>query len=118
MLNPTGEESVMSQYHSTTHYQDKQRGTHQPEGILVLHGPGVKSDTPLDADIIDVVPTILAYMGIPVPKHIDGKVLTDAFDTPPQVTYEDMDVDTKDKAEYSQAEQAEIEKQLEDLGYL
>ncbi len=118
VLNPTNEELVISKYHSTTHYRDKQRGTHEPEGIFVLHGPGVKSDTPLDADIIDVVPTLLAYMGLPVPKHIDGKVLTEAFDTLPQITYEDMDIDTKGKAKYSEAEQTEIEKQLGDLGYL
>ncbi|KKK70824.1 hypothetical protein LCGC14_2920100, partial [marine sediment metagenome] len=79
-----------------------------------IAGEGVKAG-PLDAEIIDIAPTVLACMGLPVPKHIDGKVLTEAFDTPPQVTYEDIDIDTKGKAKYSEAEQAEIEKQLADL---
>jgi predicted AlkP superfamily phosphohydrolase/phosphomutase len=118
VMDPTLDETIISGHGKSAHYQDKQRGTHEPEGVLVMHGPGVKGGEHLDADIIDIVPTVLAYMGLPVPKHIDGKVLTQAFKTPPAITYEDTNLTTKQQSQYSEAEQEEIEKQLGDLGYL
>ncbi|HEG43533.1 MAG TPA: hypothetical protein ENH94_05745 [Phycisphaerales bacterium] len=116
-LYPLSDEMVGTPYYSNEFSENVQRGTHERNGIMVIAGEGVKAG-PLDAEIIDIAPTVLACMGLPVPKHIDGKVLTEAFDTPPQVTYEDIDIDTKGKAKYSEAEQAEIEKQLADLGYI
>ena len=116
-LYPLSDEMVGSPYYSSEFAEDVQRGTHERNGIMVIAGEGVKAGS-LDAEIIDIVPTVLACMGLPVPKHIDGRVLAEAFDTPPQITYEDIDTGIKGKAKYSEAEQAEIEKQLADLGYI
>jgi len=67
---------------------------------------------------VDIVPTVLAYFGISVPRHIDGKVLSSAFVEPPQVDYEDVDFGGSAPTDYSDAEQAEVEKHLADLGYI
>lgn len=51
-----------------------------PDGVLVLAGPGVRAHNLIsDADITDVVPTLLYALGLPVGDDLDGKVLTSAF---------------------------------------
>jgi predicted AlkP superfamily phosphohydrolase/phosphomutase len=113
IINPLGDTVVQQ-----ARFNGKQHGTHEPDGILVVRGPGIKSSEKLDGDIIDIVPTVLAYFGISVPRHIDGKVLNGAFIDPPDVDYEDMDFGGSAPADYSDAEQAEVEKHLTDLGYI
>jgi predicted AlkP superfamily phosphohydrolase/phosphomutase len=56
-------------------------GHHRPEGILILAGAGVRPGTHLDgASILDLAPTILHAMDVPVPDELDGRVLREAFD--------------------------------------
>ena len=57
-------------------------GYHRPDGILVVRGPDVKRGNKVDgAEIIDVTPTILYMLNLPLPEHLDGKVLCNLFDT-------------------------------------
>jgi predicted AlkP superfamily phosphohydrolase/phosphomutase len=113
VIYPLGDSAV-----NKANFDGKQHGTHEPDGILVAHGPGIKSGEKLDGDLVDIVPTVLAYFGISVPRHIDGKVLEGAFVEPPKVDYEDVDLGVSVPAGYSDAEQAEVEKHLTDLGYM
>jgi len=54
---------------------------HEPEGILVAAGPGIRRGHELDgASVLDVTPTLLAYLGQPVGRDMDGKVLTGLFE--------------------------------------
>ena len=48
---------------------------------LILAGPDVRSGTTSDvpAGLIDVAPTVLAMLGLPVPATMDGRVLTEAL---------------------------------------
>ena len=96
----------------------KRSGIHEQEGILVLHGPHVKSGHYLSADLIDIAPTILSYFSIPVPRHIDGRSLNVAFVDSLDIQYSDIEKSNKEKLDYSNQEQNWVEKQLEDLGYL
>ena len=48
-------------------------GTHRPEGIVALAGAGLPTGRNLKAHLIDVTPTILALLGLPIPAHIEGK---------------------------------------------
>lgn len=107
--NPTGDTVLASR---------QPNGTHSREGIFVAHGPGVRSGNKLDADIVDIMPTVLAYLGVPIPKYVDGKVLDAAFAEPFKVSREDITHAPSKPVEYSDAEQAKVEKQLADLGYL
>jgi predicted AlkP superfamily phosphohydrolase/phosphomutase len=51
-------------------------GHHRMEGIFFLSGPGIKPGYSLqDASIVDVAPTTLALLGVPIPKSMDGCVL-------------------------------------------
>jgi predicted AlkP superfamily phosphohydrolase/phosphomutase len=56
-------------------------GHHRPDGILIMAGAGVRAGTHLDgASILDLAPTILHAMDVPVPDELDGRVLREAFD--------------------------------------
>lgn len=99
-------------------FKDKTQGTHHREGIFVIQGPGVKPAVNFDADIVDIMPTVLAYIGIPVPRHVDGNVLTQAFSQPLSITYDDVSCGASAAVDYTDDEQAEVEKHLHDLGYI
>lgn len=96
----------------------KQGGTHRRNGIFVLNGSDIKTDNTESAELIDIMPTVLAYMGIKIPKHVDGKVLDNMFTERINADYEDMTLSGRKEVELSDSEESEVEKQLRDLGYL
>ncbi len=52
-----------------------------PDGALILHGPGVAAGARQDeADLLDVVPTLLYVMGIPVGRDMPGGIPRRLFD--------------------------------------
>lgn len=53
---------------------------HGPPGILLMQGGPVKPGVVIDAHILDLYPTILYLLGLPVPEDAAGKVLLDALD--------------------------------------
>jgi len=55
-------------------------GRHHPAGVFLAAGPGIRKGAVLDgAHLIDVAPTILYALGLPVPEDMDGRVLTEVF---------------------------------------
>jgi predicted AlkP superfamily phosphohydrolase/phosphomutase len=50
-------------------------GTHRPEGIIVARGHGIRRGARVAANIVDVCPTVLDILGVPVPGDTDGRVL-------------------------------------------
>jgi len=51
-------------------------GRHDTEGIFVAAGPEVRAGEDVEgARLLDVAPTILHLMGLPVPADVDGRVL-------------------------------------------
>jgi predicted AlkP superfamily phosphohydrolase/phosphomutase len=99
-------------------------GCHRLHGILLVSGPAVRQGIKLDgARIIDLAPTILYRMGLPVPGDMDGRVLTEMFEptfvraTPLQQA-EVETVHRRPEHELLPEEQAEIEARLRSLGYL
>jgi tetratricopeptide (TPR) repeat protein len=60
---------------------------HRPQGIFVLHGPGIRADEMIEgATLLDVAPTILTLFGLPVGEDMEGKILVTAFAEPPAIT--------------------------------
>ena len=54
-----------------------------PDGVLMLLGEGIQSGTRLaSAEPVDVVPTLLYGLGLPIARDLDGAVLTSAFENP------------------------------------
>jgi predicted AlkP superfamily phosphohydrolase/phosphomutase len=104
------------------------RGCHHQEGIFAACGSGIESGKELafHLSLVDVTPTVLHYLGSPVPEDCDGRVLKEIFSVDSEVyqrevLYEAMDwkehvVD--DSLPHRDDEQAEIEERLRALGYL
>jgi predicted AlkP superfamily phosphohydrolase/phosphomutase len=54
---------------------------HDVDGIVVAAGEGIRPGHRLEgAAIIDLAPTVLHLMGLPVPEDMDGKVLAEALE--------------------------------------
>ena len=63
---------------------------HRPYGMIAACGPGIKKDDLVfGANLLDVTPTILTLMGLPVGRDMDGKPLVNMFDQPVKVEYVD-----------------------------
>jgi predicted AlkP superfamily phosphohydrolase/phosphomutase len=56
-------------------------GSHRDNGIFLAEGPGVEAGKQLEgAQIIDMAPTILHLLGVPVPEDMDGRPLTEMLE--------------------------------------
>jgi len=100
-------------------------GRHQPNGIFLAAGAGIRRNTVLEgAQIVDLAPTILYALGVPVPQDMDGRVLTEAFDPefvgthPVQFGLPTPVDDVRAGPVYTADEADAIESHLRDLGYL
>jgi len=55
-------------------------GCHHPVGMMVLYGPGIRKGVELGpCDNLDVAPTLLTLLGLPVPQALKGRILDEAF---------------------------------------
>ena len=55
-------------------------GRHHPAGVFLAAGPDIRQGAVLEgARLIDIAPTILYALGLPVPEDMDGRVLTETF---------------------------------------
>jgi predicted AlkP superfamily phosphohydrolase/phosphomutase len=55
-------------------------GSHRGEGIFIGSGPNIRAlAAPLDAEIVDIMPTILYLNGLAIPDYVDGNVLIAAI---------------------------------------
>jgi predicted AlkP superfamily phosphohydrolase/phosphomutase len=100
------------------------QSSHRPEGILILQGPGIKKGERMTgAHIMDVAPTILYLLGLPVSKGFDGKVLTEALEPDTLKTHpirvEDIPLEVQGTDfKMTETEEEEIKKKLRGLGYM
>jgi hypothetical protein len=55
-------------------------GDHTLYGILIIKGKGIKKNYRIrNCSVLDITPTILYLLGLPVAKDMDGRVLTEIF---------------------------------------
>ena len=102
-----------------------QTGHHHMVGVVGLAGPGTRAGKNLDrASILDLAPTILHYMGLPVPSYMDGHVLKSAFsdtfnrENPVDIVGADLSDDSKDTDYSSDEEKEMVLDRLRDMGYV
>lgn len=97
-------------------------GCHRLEGILLVRGPGVAAGQSLTgARIIDLAPTILYAMGLPVPDEMDGRVLTELWpgEGGAPVTFAAPAAPDRDETTgLTPEEEEQVRQRLEALGYL
>lgn len=57
-----------------------QSGKHQIEGVLIAAGGPIRPGAAVKATLTDITPTILAILGLPVPRDMEGRVLGDLLE--------------------------------------
>lgn len=103
------------------------QGTHRPEGIFVLRGKGANpGEYESSCRIEDSTATILYLLGLPIPKDLEGRVMTEAFapgyleEHPVEFSEaeEDFLAETPQALWESEEDQKKIEERLRGIGYL
>ncbi len=100
-------------------------GTHRLHGIVIAGGPAFKTDAEIaNARLIDIAPTLLHLLDVPVPEDMDGKVLTSLFH-PDFLSAHAVRAGAASgtsgadrRSGYTDEESAKVEERLQALGYL
>ena len=92
-----------------------------PEGVVLISGPGVDVGRELtDVHIEDVAPTLLALLGVPLSRHLPGRVVEEAFTF--ELTTEEVSdyrhVDLTFGTDAGVVVSEEEEQRLRDIGYV
>jgi predicted AlkP superfamily phosphohydrolase/phosphomutase len=74
-------------------------GHHRKEGVIVMRGRGIRrGGTIEDAGLLDVLPTLLTLLDVPLSMDLEGRVLEEAFDPVWAVDHRPRFVDRYDVA--------------------
>lgn len=99
---------------------------HNPYGIFLLKGPDIKEDNEINgANLLDITPTLLTLLGLPVGQDMDGKVLTEVFTHEIKPSYlpswDDIEGDFSEHSDDQKSKSyvgTEMMEQLKELGYV
>jgi predicted AlkP superfamily phosphohydrolase/phosphomutase len=101
-------------------------GTHRPDGVFAVAGPGVREGARMPPmSILDVAPLMLHALDLPIPQELEGRFVSDALDPaaltarPPR--YSDnrpVSAPEMGAAELDAEAESEILKRLQALGYV
>jgi len=105
---------------------DNPMGWHRHHGIACLAGPGIKQgETLYGATVLDVTPTILTLLGLPVGDDMDGRPWVEILDGAEGVeripSWEEVEGEAgmhPEEVQEDTAASAEAIKHLVDLGYI
>ncbi len=94
-------------------------GTHRMNGIFIARVPGrVAALTVDDPNVMDVTATALGMLGLPLPEHMDGRVILDL----PEVNSDAATGESWQRADesdgYDDDDEQKVVARLKDLGYL
>lgn len=99
-------------------------GFHRMNGIMIGVGPALRAATSVNgARLIDLCPTMLYLMGLPIPNEVDGEVLseivTDSFLKKNAVKFTgSTEAGATTRTQLTAEEEADIISRLQGLGYL
>jgi hypothetical protein len=102
-------------------------GWHRPEGILLAAGPGFRRGlVPTPGSMVDVTPTVLYALGLPVAEDMDGRPALDLFaeeftdrhELGSIASYEPEVSRTREEAPITSPVDGEILARLRTLGYI
>jgi predicted AlkP superfamily phosphohydrolase/phosphomutase len=96
-------------------------GFHRRPGTICLYGKLVLPGKQLAARIVDVTPIILAYLGVPAPSEIDGRLPAQTFKAGPSGELrlvKSNDPGYRTRTGFLTQDSKKMEKQLRALGYM
>jgi predicted AlkP superfamily phosphohydrolase/phosphomutase len=122
-IRPRGHQRIVE---PTGRSIDEWSGSHRAEGVLIAHGPAFASPRTVEgARIVDLAPTVLHLLGLPVPDDMTGRVLEqilgDRFLSDSPVRYAPAGKDDRPRspgADFTAEESAEVAERLRRMGYL
>ncbi|MCA9750888.1 MAG: alkaline phosphatase family protein, partial [Gemmatimonadetes bacterium] len=84
-LEPDSSRVIVLSDHGFQENRDRQRttssGWHRPQGILLANGPGFRRGEHVgEGSVVDVAPTVLYALGLPIGADMDGKPALDLFE--------------------------------------
>lgn len=105
-------------------YGRDKSGDHRDEGIFIASGPNVKKlERQIEVEMVDIMPTILYLNSLPIPRYVDGTVITSivqkTFQDENPVEYTDAYglLNLRSTDGFSVEERAMLEEHLRALGY-
>ena len=100
--------------------EDTIEGYHRLSGLWLASGPNVSRGVSMEARLEDLLPTVLASLGAEAPEGIDGRPWLELFNEPPEVRRSEgaRAPASEHRDVYSDDEEREVRRRLEDLGYL
>jgi len=99
-------------------------GKHHRDGFYMAAGEGIQCLGSSQASLLDMAPTLLAYLGLPVPSCMDGQVRREWFapsfweENPIRWEQDESEEQKTSEDIYTSQEAEKVKKRLEELGYL
>ncbi len=101
-------------------------GTHRMNGIFLAYGTPIKRGAKVDdASLIDLAPTMLHLMSVPVPEHMDGRILQETIvpgyepqEMSEDVSWADLDSDIEPGEGLTEEQKRVVAERLRGLGYV
>ncbi len=106
-----------------TGYERMRVGAHRREGILLMLGNGFAGH-PNSPTLLDIAPTILHLMDVPVPMDMQGRVLTECFKDSSELAQrktqyiESSSSNIQQMTVMNEEEEEIVRQRLKDLGYI
>ncbi|MCP4678850.1 MAG: hypothetical protein GY854_25855 [Deltaproteobacteria bacterium] len=102
-----------------------QTGVHHEDGVFIVCGPSIKKGFKGQAGVLDIAPTILTLMGLPVSKKMEGRVLEEIIEPRFLAKHPTRKIDSIEKYYFrrpirvdQRREDKELVDQLRALGYV
>lgn len=97
---------------------------HEKEGFFLASGPHFRKGNSTTSEIINIMPTLLYAMNLPIPSDVDGRVIEEIFERPhferhpPQIYPANNAVALEKEKELDEEELELLKEKLKGLGYL
>ena len=109
--------------HRMLDYSHGLSGSHRMDGVLMMKGVGLRKGIKImNANIMDIAPTVLYLLGLSISKDMDGVVLKDAIldevlEQNPIQFGDDATRSVRAGGAYTKSEEEELKAHLKSLGY-
>ncbi|MBE9566815.1 MAG: alkaline phosphatase family protein [Proteobacteria bacterium] len=113
--------ALLSAEEGSREYGLHHEGTHAFDGVIIGTGGKALQGQPVRAALADLSPSLLAALDLPVPKHMDGRLIPElcgVTEAPSQSRYEGRTDLPPKAATYSEADEEKLEEHLRSLGYM
>lgn len=93
-------------------------GVHAIEGFFCMTGENIRPGFKAEACLVDMMPTILHVLGLPIPDDLDGRVMNQVFRSSEEATFIAADGQESLHTGRGKEDFEEVAKRLESLGYI